>query len=372
MEMVLATPTHQINDMDAISYDFDNNKPWDLEKGLVSLCGGLAEVSISTLCEDPEAHRDEQIRNGDIQLLHQTGRDFLLDRRKFANPFHLDENGGDQEIILTCCRYLKISFIAPVFQQEADASWHQLKQVTQRLGRLGRNGLLLYCTQSLANHIRHLKEKDGQLPEELKMFTDMLKSQPGCYASLLLSRWVNSLSPEISILINPNTASDIDTLQSVLVLATGIGEFLAVVILINLGAKVNGMSGTSTLASINAVKHEQSLGVEALLPRDSDNDLLGSTNYSALHIAAAQGYVEIANFLLRQGANVDIINLNGDSPLHIAAGNGHDKFVELLLQCGARDEALENGPTPLMSATENGHDAKVALLCSDEVEYVMV
>ena len=81
--------------------------------------------------------------------------------------------------------------------------------------------------------------------------------------------------------------------------------------------------------------------------------------WTALHIAARNGNVEIARLLLAQpGIDVNVKNKWKSTPLMLAAGVGHLEVVELLL--GHADtkvdlQAAYYGRTALIEAALNGH-----------------
>ncbi|XP_061387566.1 protein phosphatase 1 regulatory subunit 12A-like, partial [Musca vetustissima] len=54
-----------------------------------------------------------------------------------------------------------------------------------------------------------------------------------------------------------------------------------------------------------------------------------------LHIAAANGYIKVVEFLLEQHVNVDAVDKDMWSPVHAAACWGHLEVLEMLAQCGA-------------------------------------
>ncbi|EDW46527.1 protein phosphatase 1 regulatory subunit 16A isoform X1 [Drosophila sechellia] len=56
---------------------------------------------------------------------------------------------------------------------------------------------------------------------------------------------------------------------------------------------------------------------------------------SPLHIAAANGYVRVVEFLLEQHVNVDAMDKDLWTPVHAAACWGHLEVLEMLAQCGA-------------------------------------
>lgn len=83
---------------------------------------------------------------------------------------------------------------------------------------------------------------------------------------------------------------------------------------------------------------------------------------SALHFAAAHGNVEIARFLLRNGADINLKDTNGETPLHHAVGDGRTEMVELLIALGADVNASDKeGKTPIKGANESGQLRKMLL-----------
>jgi ankyrin repeat protein len=86
--------------------------------------------------------------------------------------------------------------------------------------------------------------------------------------------------------------------------------------------------------------------------------------WSALHIAAGEGFTEIVELILGQKTtNVNIASDGADTPLHKAAERGHDEIVRLLLGKGADVNARNGkGRTPLTVAKRNGRKATMELL----------
>lgn len=82
-----------------------------------------------------------------------------------------------------------------------------------------------------------------------------------------------------------------------------------------------------------------------------------------LHRAAKQHALEIADLLLKVGADPRATDGDGDTPLHVAAANGRTAIVRRLLQAGA-DPNTTNiyGSTPLHAAAQSGDAATVRVL----------
>ncbi|GFR50918.1 hypothetical protein Agub_g13237 [Astrephomene gubernaculifera] len=85
--------------------------------------------------------------------------------------------------------------------------------------------------------------------------------------------------------------------------------------------------------------------VQALLAGGADANIVNPEDKStALHDAAAGGYLEICEKLLEKadGAIVNKADEDGDTPLHNAARGNHTAVVKLLLARGA-DRNMQNG-----------------------------
>lgn len=110
---------------------------------------------------------------------------------------------------------------------------------------------------------------------------------------------------------------------------------------------------------------EPSLEVARVLidwPKTDVNRLNGNGE-SALMLAALKGYQELAEKLIKKGADV---NKTGWTPLHYAATGGQLGIISLLLEHSAYiDAESPNGTTPLMMAAMYGTPAAVKLLLQE-------
>lgn len=95
----------------------------------------------------------------------------------------------------------------------------------------------------------------------------------------------------------------------------------------------------------------------------ADVDAVESRNKTSLHIAAAHGWPDIVDLLLRHNADVNARSDGGWTPLHNACQQGNEQMVRSLLRSGSNvNSQLLNGATPLHLAAESGHTEVVECL----------
>src|SRR5262245_32676327 len=70
---------------------------------------------------------------------------------------------------------------------------------------------------------------------------------------------------------------------------------------------------------------------------------LGGGEQTVLHVAARQGFAELAAMLLAAGAQVNAPDASAETPLHTAAHYGHDDVAAVLLAAGAAVDARRIG-----------------------------
>jgi ankyrin repeat protein len=114
---------------------------------------------------------------------------------------------------------------------------------------------------------------------------------------------------------------------------------------------------------VEAARHQDTAAVQALLDERVDVDSPQADGATPLAWAVHWNDLDMANLLIRAGANVNAANELGMTPLMLACTNGSAPMVETLLQAGA-DPSVErpSGDTALMTAARTGNVDVVRLL----------
>ena len=106
---------------------------------------------------------------------------------------------------------------------------------------------------------------------------------------------------------------------------------------------------------LDAVQRGDTQAVRALLEDGADPAAARGDGVAALHLAAQEGFDEIAGLLLGAGADPGAVTrIGGYTPLHMASGGGHLDVVRQLLDGGAHVSATTTttGVTPLHLAAK--------------------
>ncbi|KAF1318787.1 Tkl protein kinase, partial [Globisporangium splendens] len=113
--------------------------------------------------------------------------------------------------------------------------------------------------------------------------------------------------------------------------------------------------------------------VELLLVQGAHVDFCDADGETPLYVAAYNGFLDVVVKLLNYGANVNMSDADGVTPLSVACGNGHLGIVQVLLERGANAEIGDtDGDTPLLVAAMNGFVGIVELLLQRTGEDVNV
>ncbi len=135
------------------------------------------------------------------------------------------------------------------------------------------------------------------------------------------------------------------------------GDIRTVQILLDLGMDVNTRDDRGRTALHCATAFNHVLIVELLLTRGANTAAQAAWVPPPLCLAAQKGYMDIAGFLLLEGADVNIRDLSmGNTPLYHAAYFGQAVMICFLLDHGAEIRVTNaRGYTPLHAAAMKGH-----------------
>lgn len=84
-----------------------------------------------------------------------------------------------------------------------------------------------------------------------------------------------------------------------------------------------------------------------LLKKGVDVNCLNSHCNTPLHVAASQGFYDLAHDLIKLGAVTNLQNLRGETPLHLSAKVAHYRVSKLLMSNGASPFIESDSGTPL-------------------------
>ncbi|OQR76192.1 ankyrin-1-like [Tropilaelaps mercedesae] len=125
-------------------------------------------------------------------------------------------------------------------------------------------------------------------------------------------------------------------------------------VLLACGAQVNEPVAQGLRPIHYAIYQQYQLAVELLLVRGCQVDAMDDVGYTALHLCAEKGFLELAQLLISYGARVCFTDVDtegrsyygnpprqtmADEPLRIAIRNDHFELAELLLKHGANPNA---------------------------------
>ncbi|KAK6627845.1 hypothetical protein RUM44_010324 [Polyplax serrata] len=192
-----------------------------------------------------------------------------------------------------------------------------------------------------------------------------------------------------------------DSFESPLTLAACGGHTELAMLLIERGANIEEVNDEGYTPLMEAAREGHEEMVALLLSQGANiNAQTEETQETALTLACCGGFLEVADFLLKAGADLELgastplmeaaqeghlelvrylleyyhANVNaqtqtGDTALTYACENGHTEVATLLLMYGAElEHESEGGRTPLMKACRAGHQQTVQFLISKNAD----
>jgi ankyrin repeat protein len=175
-----------------------------------------------------------------------------------------------------------------------------------------------------------------------------------------------------------NAAAQAVNGQSPLHVAASYGHVEIACILVEHGADVNARTAKGW-TPLHGAAHCGDVQVARFLIERGASAASGSDDGTPRDVASKKGHVEFVRFLDRHGAGASTQsedkrspvssatarNKTGWSPLHVAAAQGDVEVVRALVECGVDTTALaDDGRTPLHVAAEAGHVEVVRFLAN--------
>ncbi|XP_035225607.1 ankyrin repeat domain-containing protein 17-like, partial [Stegodyphus dumicola] len=134
-----------------------------------------------------------------------------------------------------------------------------------------------------------------------------------------------------------------------------------VALLLSQGADINAQTEETQETALTLACCGGFLEVADFLVKAGADIELGAS--TPLMEAAQEGHLELVKYLISAGANVNAVTATGDSALTYACENGHTDVADVLLQAYAKlEHESEGGRTPLMKAARAGHLCTVQFL----------
>merc|ERR1711948_161232 len=110
----------------------------------------------------------------------------------------------------------------------------------------------------------------------------------------------------------------------------------------------------ATKALIAAAKKKDAAKCKAALKGGADVNAANTDffNYTALHLFAGQGDLDMVSTLMAYGAEIDPRSESMETPLLMAARGKHKEVVDYLLENGADAEAETNYAAPMRKSAQ--------------------
>ncbi|GAB6028256.1 hypothetical protein CHUAL_002439 [Chamberlinius hualienensis] len=145
-----------------------------------------------------------------------------------------------------------------------------------------------------------------------------------------------------------------DSFESPLTLAACGGHVELALLLLERGANIEEVNDEGYTALMEAAREGHEEMVALLLSQGADiNAQTEETQETALTLASCGGFLEVADFLIKAGADIE---LGASTPLMEAAQEGRLELVKYLINCGAVvNAATQTNDSALTYACENGH-----------------
>jgi hypothetical protein len=250
------------------------------------------------------------INNSKIYLIHQTAREFLVQKSSSNSVNYLYSwslTDTEDQMAVICLRYLLMEDLE--HDNDYDSS-HNIR------------GFLDYSALYWADHKRKMSlTQDQEVTSQFRQMYDT--SRKG------FSLWLPIFWKTIETYRNPPS-------MTALHLASFNGHEPEVEFLLSLGGKdINSTDDRGTYPVISASLNGHGKVVQLLLEKGAEINAQGGEYGNALQAASSRGHDKIVQLLLEKGAEINAQGGKYGNALQAASSRGHDQIVQLLLENGA-------------------------------------
>ena len=308
--------------------------------------------------------------NSKIYLIHQTAREFLIEKKNSSNPNPAYWNSlthAEDQMAEICLRYLLMEDSEYDEDESGSLEGCFLEYSAAHWPDHIRN-MALTSIQKEADRVHQLYDVSGK-PFSIwfPIFWKTVRpySETPEMSALHLAAFNGHEQEVHSILImdksDVNRPDDTNTYP--VMWASLNGHDKSVELLLERGADVNAQGGEygNALQAACAGGHESITRI--LLERGADINARSKTHGDALQCACSKGHEKIAQMLLERGANVNSQGGRYGNALQAACFGGYDRIALMLLERGAdvNSQGGEYG-NALQAACAKGHDKIVRIL----------
>ncbi|KAI0972316.1 hypothetical protein F4678DRAFT_57683 [Xylaria arbuscula] len=291
------------------------------------------------------------IENSKIYLLHQTAREFLVQREATYAVSDPDVNDWWRFSLRPVESHRILAEICVWHLSFEEFELYPLNENNDVRKYTDAYTFLDYSAKHWATHYRQALINDD-VPEQ-NLMLHLIDPRSKCCMT-----WFKIYEDEHKYVEAPRQFT-------ALILASNLGFVRVAEMLLEKGADIEAKDKYYRTALSYASNQGFEDTVKLLLERKADPNSLDANGHTPLHYAAKYRHEGVVKLLLEIGkADPNLPDAGGSTPLHYAAGRGHAAIVQLLHDKGASLESkhTRDGSTPLMAAAMWGRTAVVQLL----------
>ncbi|CAI7653375.1 unnamed protein product [Penicillium crustosum] len=308
--------------------------------------------------------------NSKIYLIHQTAREFLIEKENSGNPnsaFWDSLTHAEDQMAEICLKYLLMENSEYDEDESGSLTGCFLEYSAAHWPDHVRN-MTLTSTQQKADQVHRLYDISGKpfsmwFPIFWKTVRPYSKI-PGMSALHLAAFNGHEQEVQFILIVDENDVNTPDDTNTYPVMWASLnGHDKIVQMLLERGADVNAQGGEYGNALQAACLRGYDKIVQMLLERGADVSAQGGEYGNALQAACAEGHDRIAQMLLERGTDVNAQGRYDGNALRAACSKGNGKIVQMLLERGADVNAQGRyDGNALRAACARGYDKIVQML----------